>query len=222
MKTTILKNNERLDDLQINNKFVIQNPNEYCFTSDSVLLSNFAKCKRDNRVVDLCSGSGVVGILIQTKTNAKDVVCVELQPQLADMAKRSIEYNNQQNEMHVVNAPVQDVNKLIGVGYDVVVCNPPYKDAGKGKVSEKENIRIAKHEVKITLEEIIKEASTLLKFGGKFYVVNKEERLTDILVYCRKYRLEPKKIKLVSGGKGVSVVLVEAKKGGNSGVRIIT
>ncbi len=214
----LIKSNERLDDLQINGKFVIQDPLDYCFTSDSVQLANFANCKPNDRVVDLCSGCGIVGILIQTKHDCKKVVCVELQEKFADMAKRSIEYNNQQEFVDVVNAPLQDVNKIIGTGYDVVVCNPPYKKTGI--LPEKESIKIAKHEIKVTLEEIIKEASILLKFGGKFYVVNKEERLPDIFVYCRKYGLEPKKLKLLHSEKGASVVLVEAKKGGRSGLVI--
>lgn len=218
--TNLLKNNERLDDLQINNKFVIQSPNEYCFTSDSVRLANFACVKPNSRVVDLCSGSGVVGILIETKKHPSKVVCVEIQPILADMSRRSVQYNGQQDVIEVVNAPLQNIHKTIGTDYDVVVCNPPYKDAGR--LGEKENINIAKHEVKVTLEEIIKEASALLKFGGKFYVVNKEERLTDICVFCRKYGLEPKRLKLFDSNKGACIIVVEAKKGGKSGLKLIT
>lgn len=220
MKNNILKNNERLDDLQIDNKYVIQNPNEYCFTSDSVLLANFAKCKPNDSVVDLCSGSGVVGILIETKCHVKKVVCVEIQEYLADMSRRSVEYNSQEDHIEVVNAPLQNIHLKIGTEYNVVVCNPPYKDAGK--LSDKENINIAKHEVKVTLEEIIKEASALLKFGGRLYMVNKEERLTDMFVYCRKYGVEPKRIKLIHSEKGACVILMEAKKGGKSGLKIIT
>lgn len=216
----LLKNNERLDDLQINGKYVIQNPNEYCFTSDSVRLANFAIVKPKSRVVDLCSGSGVVGILIETKKNPKEVVCVEIQPQLADMCKRSVLLNGQQDVINVVNAPLQGVSAIIGTDYDVVVCNPPYKDAGK--LSDRDNINIAKHEVAVTLEEIVKEASALLKYGGRFYVVNKEERLTDICVFCRKYGLEPKRLRLFDSVKGACIIVVEAKKGGKSGLKIIT
>lgn len=215
----MLRNNERLDDLQINDKFVIQNKGEYCFTSDAVQLANFAKVKPNDRVVDLCSGSGVVGILIQTKTNCRDITCVEIQPYMADMSKRSIEYNNQQEFIKVVNAPLQDIHKEIGLGvYSVVVCNPPYKDCGV--LNEKESICIAKHEITVTLEEIIKEASKLLKFGGRLYIVNREERLTDIFVYSRKYNIEPKILKILPSSKGDSIILVEGKKGGKSGLRI--
>ena len=215
----MLKSNERLDDLQINNKFIIQNKEEYCFTSDAVQLSNFAKVKPNDRFVDLCSGSGVIGVLIQTKTGCKDITLVEIQEHLADMSRRSVEYNNQQDYIKVVNAPLQGVHKQIGLGeYSVVVCNPPYKD--NGVLNEKESISIAKHEIKVNLEEIIAEASKLLKFGGRFYLVNREERLTDILVYSRKYNIEPKILKILPSSKGDSIILVEGKKGGKSGIRI--
>lgn len=215
----MLNNNERLDDLQINNKFVIQNPNEYCFTSDAVELSNFAKVKPNDRVVDLCSGSGVIGILIQTKTNCKDITLVEIQQYLADMSKRSVKYNNQEEYIKVVNAPLQGIHKQIGFGeYSVVVCNPPYKD--QGKLSEKQNIAMAKQEITVTLEEIIVEASKLLKFGGRLYLVNREERLTDILYYMRVNKIEPKILKILPSTKGDSIILVEGKKGGKSGLRL--
>ena len=108
----MLNSNERLDDLQINNKFIIQNKDEYCFTSDAVQLANFAKVKPNDKVVDLCSGSGVIGVLIQTKTDCKDITLVELQEYLADMSRRSVEYNNQQDFIKVVNAYKNDRKKL--------------------------------------------------------------------------------------------------------------
>ena len=215
----MLKNNERLDDLQIDNKFVIQNKDEYCFTSDAVQLANFVKAKPNDKIVDLCGGSGVVGILIQTKTGCEDITEVEIQEYMADMCRRSVEYNGQQNYIKVVNAPLQGIHKTLGLGqYSVVVVNPPYKD--NGVRSEKESIRIAKHEVMVNLEEIIAEASKLLKFGGRLYIVNREERLTDICVFCRKYNIEPKILKILPSSKGDSIILVEAKKGGKSGLRI--
>ena len=215
----MLLNNERLDDLQINNKFVIQNPNEYCFTSDAVQLANFAKAKPGERVVELCSGSGVISILMQTKTNCDDFTLVEIQKYLADMSKRSVEYNNQQDFIRVINAPLQGIHKEIGLGeYSVVVCNPPYKD--KGVLNENEHIAIAKHEIKVTLEEIISEAGKLLKFGGRLYLVNREERLTDILHYMRINKIEPKILKILPKSKGDRIIVVEGKKGGKSGLRI--
>lgn len=217
---TLLKSNERLDDLKFNNLFIIQNPNLYCFTSDSVLLANFAKAKQTDKVVDLCSGSGIVGILMQAKTKASYVYLVEIQNELADMSKRSIIYNNLQDKFCVINKTLQNIHKEIGTGFDVVVCNPPYKQAGGNKLSQNQSINICKHEITVTLEEIVLEASKLLKFGGYFYIINKEERLTDLICYLRKYNLEPKQIEIAKGNDGNSRVLVKAKKGGKSGVKI--
>lgn len=215
----MLLEDERLDDLQFNNLYIIQNPNLYCFTSDAVELCNYVRAGVKDRIVDLCSGSGVIGILTQAKTKAKEVVLVEIQPELADMSKRSVEYNQLKN-IKVVNAPLQDIHKQIGTGYEVVVCNPPYKINNGGKISEKKEIAICKHEITVTLEEIIKEASVLLKSGGRFYTVNKEERLVDLLCLMRKYHIEPKNIKIRPSTKGANIILVEGKKDGRSGLSI--
>ncbi len=217
-----LKNNENLEDLQCNNLFIIQQTDGYRFTSDAVALANFAKVKSGGKVVDLCSGSGVIGVLVSAKNNVKSVTLVELQTSLADMSKRTIEYNRLEDKIEVVNKPLQGVHKVIGTGiYDVVTCNPPYKKKDSaGDLGIKDSITIAKHEVAVTLEEIIAEASKLLKFGGDFYIVNKEERLVDMIVYMRKYGIEPKELKILPSPKGASTVLIKARKGGHGGIKI--
>jgi len=216
-----MKENERLDDLQFNNLFIIQNKDEYLFTSDAVALANFVHVSNYGRVVDLCSGSGVIGILVNAKNKVKDVTLVEIQENLADMSARSIEYNKLEN-FSVVNKELQGIHKLIGESsFDVVVCNPPYRVVSdKQKINDRENIAIARHEVKVTLEEIVLEASKLLKFGGLFYIVNQEERLVDMITYLRKYNLEPKEMKVLFNKKG-NMIMLKAKKGGKSGMKIL-
>ena len=167
----------------------------------------------------MCSGSGIIGILAQAKTKAKQVYLVEIQESLADMSRRSVEYNKLTN-VEVVNAPLQNIHKQIGDGFEVVVCNPPYKITNGGELSEKPEIAMCKHEITVTLEEIVCEASKLLKFGGKFYTVNKEERLTDLFCLMRKYNIEPKVLKLRHSTKGANIILVEGKKGAKSGLKI--
>ena len=218
---TLIKENERLDDLQFNNLFIIQDTKGYCFTSDAVALANFVKVKSGGKLVDLCSGSGVIGILASAKNKVSNTILVEIQENLSDMSRRSVEYNNLEN-IEVINAPLQNISKTIGAGvYDAVVCNPPYKKSGTAKLlNENESIAIARHEITVTLEEIIKEASVLLKFGGEFYIINKEERLTDMMVLLRKYNLEPKVLKILPSTKGANVVMLKAKKGGKSGIEI--
>ena len=218
---TLIKETERLEDLQFNNLFIIQDTKGYRFTSDAVALANFVKVKSGGKLIDLCSGSGVIGILASAKNKVSKTVLVEIQECLSDMSRRSVEYNKLEN-IEVVNAPLQNISKTVGVGvYDTVVCNPPYKKCGTAKLlNENESIAIARHELTVTLEEIIKEASVLLKFGGEFCIINKEERLVDMMVLLRKYNLEPKVLKLLPSTKGANVVMLKAKKGGKSGIEI--
>ena len=218
---TLIKENERLDDLQFNNLYIIQDAKGYCFTSDAVALANFVKVKSGGKLVDLCSGSGVIGILASAKNKVSSTTLVEIQECMADMSRRSIEYNKLDN-IEVINAPLQNISKIIGMGvYDAVVCNPPYKKCGTAKLlNENESIAIARHEITVTLEEIIREASALLKFGGEFYIINKEERLVDMMVLLRKYNLEPKILKILPSTKGANVVMLKAKKGGKGGIEI--
>lgn len=220
MEKYLKNSNEKIDDLQFNNLYLIQNKNEYCFNSDSVELANFVKCKKGAKVADLCGGSGVIGVLVNAKNNCQSVTCVELQTYFCDMCNRSIMLNKIDN-ISVVNAPVQNVSEKIGKEvFDVVVCNPPYKKANSSILNEKQSICIAKHEIEVKLEEIIAESSKLLKYGGKFYTVNKEERLTDLFCYMRKYNVEPKVLKILKSPKGANIILVEGKKGGKSGIKI--
>ena len=216
-----IKDNECLEDLQYNNLFILQEKDGYRFTSDAVSLANFVKVKNNGRVVDLCSGSGVIGILVNAKNKCKDVTLVEIQENLAEMSKRSIRYNDIEN-MCVVNERLQDVHKIVGDNsFDVVVCNPPYKKSGTASlINENKSIAIARHEIEVTLEEIILESSKLLKFGGEMYLCNKEERLTDMMILSRKYGMEPKELKILASKKGASIVMLRCKKGGKSGINI--
>ena len=172
-------------------------------------------------MVDLCSGSGIIGIIVYLNHNPKSVTFVELQEHLADMCSRTIKLNNFKN-MEVKNCKLQGVNKEIGCGiYDIVVCNPPYKKEKSSILNEKESIAICKHQIKVTIEEIVKEASLLLKYGGSFYLVNKEAELVDLLCLCRKYNLEPKEV-VVNQNKtaGNGTIFIKATKGGKSGVKV--
>ena len=208
------KANERIDDLQCRGFKIIQDPDGYCFTSDSVLLANLASIKHSDTVVDLCTGSGVVALLVTAKYEPKKVVGVELQPRLADMAKRSVRLNQAENVVEIVNAPLQGITKKIGGGNDVVIVNPPYETCvPKEKPTEEE---ICKTEQAVTCEEIIRESASLLRFGGLFYMINKTRRLTDVLFYMRTYGIEPKKIYFVQPKKGkeLDAFVVEGKRGG--------
>ena len=215
----MIKGNERLDDLMCNGYQIIQDPTEYCFTSDATKLANFVKCKKTDKVVDLCSGSGIVGILVYLN-NKSNITFVELQEHMADMCNRTIQMNGFEG-MTVINDRLQGVHKTIGNElYDVVVCNPPYFKADTCK-NEKESIAICRHQITVTIEEIVAEANKLLRFGGSLYLVNKESEMADLICLCRKYNLETKEIVVnTNNNKGNGTVFIKATKGGKVGMKI--
>lgn len=208
-----MKNGERLDDLEYKDLRIIQHPDGYCFTSDSVLLANLANVKKTDRVVDIGTGSGVVAILIAAKFSPAEVVGVEIQERLADMAQRSVELNKLDDRIKIVCAAAQGAEKIIGDGYDVAVTNPPYDPARP--LAEAGEREICRSEVGMTTEESVVSASRLLKFGGLFYMINRVRRLADVLCAMRREKLEPKKLWLVQPkrSKDVDTFVVEGKKG---------
>lgn len=217
----MIKQSERLDDLECNNLRIIQDPNGYCFTSDSVILSNLVNIKKTDKVIDLCTGSGVVALLAVGKYSPKKVIGVELQPRLADMAKRSVSYNNLNDVIEIINANVIGIEKTLGCGtFDVVVTNPPY-DKAIVKESYTE-IEICKREVYLNVEQTVDTASKLLKFGGLFYMINKVRRLSDVIFYMKMYNIEPKKVYFIQPKASLEAdtFIVEGKKGAKSGLVI--
>ena len=216
----MLKEGERLDDLLFEDMHIIQNKNMYCFTSDAVLLANFAKATSKDVVIDMCSGSGIVGILFYGKNKCKKVTLLEVQPQFADMAKRSVLLNNLQDKIDVVNLKVQQAPDFLPKGgYDVVLCNPPYKIDKAHKISEDKHIAMCKYELTLTFDELCKSVSKLLKYGGKFYFVHESNRIAELITIMKQYNLEPKILEFCypSTKTESNVVLVKAVKNGKSG-----
>ncbi|WP_432406305.1 tRNA1(Val) (adenine(37)-N6)-methyltransferase [Wukongibacter sp. M2B1] len=202
MDETSLKENERIDDLQCKGLKIIQNPNGFCFGVDAVLLSNFCEIKRGAKVVDLGTGTGIIPILIAGKSNANKIYGIEVQRQVADMANRSVKLNSLQNKIEIINEDLKNIQGLIEINsIDVVVSNPPYMNQNGG-LKNPENLKaISRHEIKCTLEDVVKVASRLLKHNGHFYLVHRPHRLVDIMCLCRQYKLEPKKLMFVHPNK---------------------
>lgn len=215
----MLKDNERLDDLEYNDLKIIQHPQGYCFTSDSVILSNLVNVKKTDKVADLCTGSGIIAILIAAKFAPKKIIGVELQPRLADMAMRSVKYNNLEDKITICNADACGAEKELGCGcFDVVVTNPPYdKGTEKASYTEKE---ICKKEIYINASKVIMTSSQLLRFGGLFYMINKVRNLSDIMCEMRRYNIEPKKLYFIQPKitKEPDTFIIEGKKGAKSGL----
>ncbi len=213
-----LKENERIDDLEFKNLKIIQNNNGFCFGIDAVLLSDFAKnIKRDAIVLDLGTGTGIISILLCGKTNLKKIIGVEVQEEVYDMAKRSIELNNLQNKFEVINENILNLNKIYKNNtFDAIVTNPPYKKENTGIVNNDKKKLISRHEVLAKLEDYIEISSRLLKDKGEFYMIHRPERVVDILSLMRKYKLEPKEIRFVYSyiNEPPKMVLIKGVKNG--------
>lgn len=214
----MLKENERIDDLEFKDLKIIQNKNGFCFGMDSVLLSDFAKNIKNAKVIDLGTGTGIINILLSGKTNNCNFVGVEIQEEVADMAKRSIELNNLQNKIEVINENILNLKNIYKKGeFDVVVSNPPYKKINTGIINDEDKKIISRHEITASLEDFVHISSYLLKDYGEFYMVHRPERLVDIFSIMRKEKIEPKKIKFVypNKNKKTNLVLIKGVKLGN-------
>lgn len=194
-----LKENERIDDLEFKNLKIIQNTKGFCFGIDAVLLSDFAKnIKKNAKVLDLGTGTGIISILLCGKTNLEKIIGVEVQKEVANMAKRSSKLNNLENKFEIINENIINLENIYERNsFDVIVTNPPYKKENTGIVNEEEKKLISRHEVLAKLEDYIKISNKLLKDKGEFYMVHRPERLVDIIAYMRQYKIEPKEIRFV-------------------------
>lgn len=194
-----IKENERIDDLEYRGLKIIQNKDGFCFGVDSVLLSDYAKgIKKNAKVIDIGTGTGIISILLCKKTKLEKIYGIEIQEEVADMAMRSAKLNHLEDKFEVINTNIKDIFSVLNkYEYDVVVTNPPYKKVDTGLKSIGEKQLISRHEVECTLEDIIENASKLLKDLGEFYMVHRAERLVDIMCLLRKYKLEPKNIRFV-------------------------
>ena len=192
-----LRENERIDDLEYKDLKIIQNEKGFCFGIDSVLISDFARDVKSNSIgVDLGTGTGIIGILLAAKTNLRKIIGIEVQKEVADMAKRSVEINKLQDKIEIINMNIKDFLPQRET-FDFVVTNPPYKKLETGKTNESEYKYISRHEVTANLEDFIKVSRYLLKDKGAFYMVHRPDRLVDIMELMRKYKIEPKKIRFV-------------------------
>ena len=221
--TTDLKEGERLDDLGRKGYRIIQDPSAFCFGIDAVLLTGFAKIKEGARVVDLGTGTGIIPILLEAKTDAAHLTGLEIQEESADMARRSVSLNGLEEKISIVTGDIKEASTLLGKSaFDVVTCNPPYMIGDHGLTGENDKKIIARHEVLCSFEDVTREAAALLRPGGIFYLVHRPFRLVELFGTMTKYKLEPKRMKLVHPfvDKEPNMVLIEAKKGGNSRIAV--
>ncbi|RFU66935.1 tRNA1(Val) (adenine(37)-N6)-methyltransferase [Peribacillus saganii] len=220
-----LKGDERLDYLLAEELRIIQSPSVFSFSLDAVLLSRFVQVPiQKGKLIDLCSGNGVVPLLMSTRTKG-NITGVEIQERLYDMAQRSVHFNGLSERIDMIHGNVKDMPKLLGHGkYEVITCNPPYfPTPSKEEINLNEHLAIARHEIMITLEEVIQVSSQLLRQGGKAAFVHRPGRLMDILSLMKKYRLEPKRLQFVYPklAKESNTILIEGIKDGKPDLKIL-
>ena len=214
---------ERIDDLQRNGYRIIQKKKGFCFGMDAVLLSGFAQVKEGEVAVDLGTGTGIIPILLEAKTKGKHFTGLEIQEEVAEMAGRSVRLNQLENRVDIVRGDIKEASRLFGkASFDVVTSNPPYMNDNHGLKNSELPKAIARHEVFCTLDDVCREASLLLKSGGRFYMVHRPHRLAEIITALKTYKLEPKRMKLVHPfvDKEANMVLIEAVRGGRSMMKV--
>lgn len=218
----VQNNNETLDDLE-NGYSIFQRRDGFRFGIDAVLLSDFAKCGA-NRLMDLCTGTGIVAILLAAKTDIPRIDAVELQPEIAEMAQRSAAYNKLNGRVHIRCADLKDAPAIYGKSiFDAVTVNPPYMKSGAGLTNDDDIKLISRHEVRCTLDDVVRVSADLLKTRGRLFMVHRPQRLADVMYAMRSYKIEPKRMRLVAPtfGKEANLVLIEGVKNGGSELRLM-
>jgi tRNA1(Val) A37 N6-methylase TrmN6 len=218
-----LKPGERLDDLHRNNYQIIQNTKKFCFGMDAVLLSGYAKVNQNETVLDLGTGTGIIPILLEAKTEGRHFTGLEIQVESVDMAKRSVTVNHLEDKIDIVIGDIKEASAIFGqASFDVVTSNPPYMNHSHGIVNPSEAKAIARHELLCSLKDVIREASRCLKPNGRFYLVHRPFRLVEIINTLSEYKLEVKRMKFVYPyvDKEPNMVLMECIKGAKSMVKV--
>ena len=220
---TNLLPSERIDDLQRKGYKIIQNTEKFCFGMDAVLLSSFASVKAGEKVLDMGTGTGIIPILLEAKTAGEHFTGLEIQSESAEMAGRSVKLNSLEEKIDIVEGDIKEASNIFGKNiFNVVTVNPPYMNDLHGIKNPDMPKAIARHEVLCTLEDVVREASYVLKQNGRMYMVHRPHRLVEIIQAMKKYKLEPKRIRFVHPyeDKEANMVLIEALKGGKSMVKI--
>ena len=219
-----LLENERIDDLQFKGLRIIQNSKGFCFGIDAVLLANFTRVKKNAKLVDLGTGTGIIPILLAGNSSASKIIGIEIQDEVAEMASRSVKLNQLEDRVEILNMDMKDAVGVLGKGQmDLVVSNPPYMHSN-GLINENDKKAISRHGLKCDIEDVIRVASDLVKPNGKFFMVNRPNRLVDMLAIARNYKLEAKQIRFVHSrvASAPKMVLIEYVKSAKPEIRVLS
>lgn len=214
-----LKEGERVDDLHRNGYKIIQNEKLFCFGMDAVLLSGFASVKEGGCTLDLGTGTGIIPILMEAKTNGKHFSGLEISATSADMARRSVALNGLEDKIEIIQGDIKEAGELFTpASFDTITSNPPYMIGQHGLVNPDLEKAAARHEILCTLDDVVRAAARLVRPGGHFYMVHRPFRLAEIIAVLLKYKMEPKRMRLVHPylDKEPNMVLIEAVRGGKS------
>ena len=221
--TTLLRSNERIDELHRNGYQIIQDAGRFCFGMDAVLLSGFAHVKKGEKVLDLGTGTGIIPILLEAKTKGSHFTGLEIQTESADMANRSVQLNHLEEKISIVEGDIKDASNIFGASsFDVITTNPPYMIGEHGLQNPTSAKAIARHEVLCTLDDILMQSARILKPNGRFYMVHRPFRLAEIFCKMVEYKIEPKRMRLVYPyiDKEPNMVLIEGLRGGRSRITV--
>lgn len=214
---SLIREDERLDDLQIKGYKIIQHPDKFCFGMDAVLLSGFATVNEGERALDLGTGTGILPILLEAKNAGEHYTGLEIQPESVEMARRSVLYNDLQDRIDIIEGDIKEASKIFGkASMEVVTSNPPYMTNHHGLKNPNDAKAIARHELLCSLDDVVRESAAVLKPKGRCYFVHRPSRLVEIFEAMRKYRIEPKRMRLVYPyvNKEPNMVLIEGVRGG--------
>jgi tRNA1Val (adenine37-N6)-methyltransferase len=214
---------ETIESLGHNQLKIIQDKNQYRFSTDSVILANFVNTKNREKILDLGTGCGIIPLLIYNPDKYNSIYAVEIQEKLADIAQRNVILNHLENNIFIIKGDMKNLKKQFpGESFDVITVNPPYIPAGKGKTSANNEQLLARHEINITFEKLLSISSYLLKKRGRFYLVYRADNLIPVIVALKKFRLEPKILKFVYTIKNNNArrFLLEARKEGGPELKV--
>ena len=215
----IIKNDEKVEDLGINGFKIIQTKSGFCFGSDAVLLARFARLRKGARVLDMCTGTGIIPVLLLAREPSLSIDAVEIMQDVADMARRTMVLNSVEDKIRVKRADLNDAANIYGKRvFDIVTCNPPYMNKGGGLVNPNDRLAAARHEIYCSLDGVVKSAAEVLKQGGKLFMVHRADRLCDVMTSLRKYKIEPKRLSMVqpNSKSAPNLILIEASYGGRA------
>jgi len=214
---------ERIDDLLTHDLRIIQSDEVFSFSLDAVLLARFCTVPARGRIIDLCSGNGVIPLLLSTRSKLP-ITGVEIQPRVADMARRSVQMNRLEDRIEIIESDLRVYAYEVPPGsYDLVTVNPPYLPQSIGMRNQNDHMAIARFEIMCTMDEVVAAASRLVKNGGKVAVVHRASRLAELITSLRAHRLEPKRLRMVHprAGAEANMVLVEAIRDANPELRVL-